>query len=57
MTPNTTKLTCVNLVGDPAYSVGDGLEDNNSSKPAVDEVHGVEGDTGELDDRVVTTSK
>lgn len=31
------------------------LEDYNASKPAVDQVHGVEGDTGELDDGVVAS--
>ena len=36
------KLTGVDLVGDPAYSVGNGLKDDDPSEPTVDEVHGVE---------------
>jgi len=53
----TSLLTGVNLVGDPADSVGDSLEDDNSSKPAVNKVHGVERDAGELDDGVVAASQ
>ena len=47
----------MNLVSDPAYSVSNCLENDNTSKPAVNKVHGVEGDAGELDDGVVATSK
>lgn len=47
----------MDLVGDPADGVGDSLEDDNSSKPAVDQVHGVERDTGKLDDWVVAASQ
>ena len=37
--------------------MGKSLKDNNSSEPAVNQVHGIERDTGELDDRVVTTGQ
>jgi len=47
----------MHLVGDPAYCVRNSLEDDNPSKPAVDEVHGVERDTRQLDDWVVATSE
>ena len=47
----------MHLVGDPANRVGNSLEDDNPSKPAVDEVHGVEGDARQLDDWVVAASE
>ena len=47
----------MNLVGHPADGVGNCLEDNDSPKPAVDQVHGIERDASELDDGVVATSK
>jgi hypothetical protein len=53
----TSLLTGVNLAGHPADSVGNRLEDDNSPEPAMDQVHGVERDTGELDDGVVAASQ
>ena len=52
-----SRLTGMDLVGDPANGVGNSLEHNDSSKPAMDQVHGVEGDTSELDDGVVASSQ
>lgn len=52
-----SSLTGMNLVSHPADGVGNGLEDDNSPKPAMDQVHGVERDTSELDDRVVAASQ
>ena len=37
--------------------MSNGFEDNNPSEPTVDEVHGVEGNAGDLDDGVVTSSE
>jgi hypothetical protein len=47
----------VDLVCDPADGVCKSLENHDTSKPAVNQVHGVEGDTGQLDDGVVATSE
>ena len=50
-------LTGLNLDSDPANGVGKSLKDNDTSKPAVDQVHGIERDTGELDDGVVAAGQ
>lgn len=42
---------------DPADGVCKSLEDHDTSEPAVNQVHGVEGDTGQLDDGVVATGQ
>ena len=47
----------MNLVCDPADGVRKRLKDHDTSKPAVNQVHGVEGDTSQLDDGVVATSQ
>jgi hypothetical protein len=54
---HVNKLTGMDLVGDPANSVSNCLENHDTSKPAVHEVHGVERDTGELNDGVVASSE
>jgi hypothetical protein len=50
-------LTGVDLVGHPANGVCDRLEDDDASKPTVNQVHSVERDTSELDDGVVAASE
>lgn len=47
----------MDLEGHPANSVRNGLENDDSSEPTVDKVHGVEGDTSQLDDGVIAASK
>lgn len=47
----------MDLVGNPADSVSDCLEDDDPSKPAVDQVHGVKRNSGEVNDGVVATSQ
>jgi hypothetical protein len=47
----------MDLAGHPANGMGKSLKNNDPSKPAMNQVHGVEGDSGKLDDRVVASSK
>lgn len=51
------KLTGQDLSGHPGGGVRNGFKDNDPSEPTVDEVHGVERNSGDLDDRVVASSK
>lgn len=50
-------LTGLGFVGNIADGVGKSLKNHNSSKPAVNQVHGVERDTSELDDGVVAAGQ
>lgn len=47
----------MDLVGHPGSEMCDSLEHRNPSKPAVDQVHGIKGDTRELDHGVVAASQ
>lgn len=51
------KLTGLDLGSHPGNGVSNGFKDSDSSEPTVDKVHGVERDSGELDDGVVASGE